>query len=202
MLLLYVIIVLVIIFHIHRVKWAGPALLTALLVFFCIRFGEQYFHFKQRIIVVHQIKGHDVYSCIDGKTAYLLSDSNFLSNESSIKFFIEPFYCKEGITKIQKCDLNKSFVSTNIIYYKNVGFQFFDRFLTIDKILKKNVQNNGILILKKCQKDNFKTLKQPPEYIKYGAGTSFFEKRKFENAYFKRFGAPLKFTEYYILMRI
>ena len=202
MLLLYVIIVLVIIFHIHRVKWAGPALLTALLVFFCIRFGEQYFHFKQRIIVVHQIKGHDVYSCIDGKTAYLLSDSNFLSNESSIKFFIEPFYCKQGITKIQKCDLNKSFVSTNIIYDKNVGFQFFDKFLTIDKILKKNVQNNGILILKKYRKDYFKTLKQPLEYIKYGAGTSFFEKRKFENAYFKRFGAPLKFTEYYILMRI
>ena len=151
---------------------------------------------------MHQIKGHDVYSCIDGKTAYLLSDSNFLSNESSIKFFIEPFYWKQGITKIQKCDLSKSFVSTNIFYDKNFGFQFFDKFLTIDKTLKKNVQNNGILILKKCHKDQFKNLKEAPKYVKYGANIDFFEKRKFENAYFKRFGAPLKFTEYYILMRI
>jgi competence protein ComEC len=202
MLLLYVIICLVIITYIHRVKWAVKALLASVLVFFCIRFVEQYYQHKQKIIVVHQIKGHDVYSCIDGKTAYLLSDSNFLSNESSIKFFIEPFYWKQGITKIQKYDLNKSFVSTNIIYDKNVGFQFFDKFLTIDKILKENVQNNGILILKKYQKDNFKNLKQPPKYIKYGANTTFFEKRRFENAYFKRFGVSLKYSEYYILIRI
>jgi len=202
MLLLYAIICFAIIVSVHRVKWAAQALLATILLFFCIRFGEHYYHYKQKIIVVHQIKGHDVYSCIDGKTAYLLSDSNFLSNESSIKFFIEPFYWKQGVTKIQKCDLNKSFVSTNIIYDKNVGFQFFDKFLTIDKILKKNVQNNGILILKKCQKDYFKNLNQQPMYIKYGANTSFFEKKKFENAYFKRFGIPLKFSEYYILMRI
>ena len=85
MLLLYAIICLAIIAYMHRVKWAAIGLLSALIVFFCIRFGEQYFHYKQKIIVVHQIKGHDVYSCIDGRTAYLLSDSNFLSNESNLK---------------------------------------------------------------------------------------------------------------------
>ncbi len=202
MLLLYAIISLMLIISIHRSKWALQALLVTLLLFFCLRLNERYYRSKQRIIVVHHIKGHDVYSCIDGTHAFLLADSSFLENEASIKFFIEPFYWKQGITKIQKYDLNKSFVATNIFYDKNVGFQFFDKFLTIDKILKKSDHNNGILILKKYHKDNFKNLKDIPKYVKYGANIGFYEKQKFEMAYFKRFGRPLKDSEYYILIRI
>lgn len=202
MLLLYAAILLTLIFVIHRLKWAAMGTLAVFLSFFSIRLCETYTHSRQKLMVVHHIKGHDVYSCIDGQTAYLFSDSSFLANESSLKFFIEPFYWKQGIKKVLKCDMKNSFVSTNIFYDKNVGFQFFDTFLTIDKILRKNVQKNGILILKTYRKDFFKKMKVPPKFIKYGVNINPFEKRKFEKAYFKHFGTSLKDSKYFILIRI
>ncbi len=200
MLAIYLIIILILMFHINRYKSVLLYLPLIVILFYSNILYEKYIHDSQRIIVVHHIKSHNVYSFIDGTTVYLFSDSVFLNNEAGIKFFLEPFYWKQGITRIKKCNLKNSVKASPVFYDKNVGFQFYDRFLTIDKILKENVHKNGILIVNRYHKGLVANMTIPPKLSKYGASISFFDKRNFERDYFKKFASSYKSAEHFILL--
>ncbi len=200
MLMMYGLLFLFLAFCIHKNKAIVLSFLGVSIGFGLYLNSLQYKFSQQKVLLVHEIKGHDVYTCIDGFSAHIIADSSFLMNESKIKFYLEPFLWSHGIKKIFKHDLDESFVVTNLFYMKNSGFQFFDRFLTIDKILKGNVQKNGILVLKNSENNVFENFLKPPKFIKFGANTSFYQMAKFRKAYFKQFKSELKENRYYILI--
>ncbi|MDP2175162.1 MAG: ComEC/Rec2 family competence protein [Bacteroidota bacterium] len=93
-------------------------------------------HQKQKILTFHDIKRHDVYTCMEGKKVYIISDSIFLSKKSAIRFHLEPYFWEHGIQEILTCDFSKNHAFANLKIKKDLGFQFFDR--------KMTMYNNGI----------------------------------------------------------
>lgn len=158
MLFFYILILLLASFIIHKKKWQFYFILIISLM---ISFSFSYYstiHNNQIKVTVHKIKGHDVFTCIEGKKVYLISDSIFLKNKSSIKFYLEPFFWENGVKEIQKVNSQKNYQSKNLLVVANRGIQFFDKkmtineinindqknehfiYLTIDELVKKNIQ--------------------------------------------------------------
>jgi competence protein ComEC len=97
-------------------------------------------HQRQRVLTFHDIKRHDVYTCIEGKRVYVISDSIFLEDKNAIRFHLEPYFWEHGINQMIGCDFSKNHIFTHLKIKKNVGFQFFDKKMTIYKkdILETN----------------------------------------------------------------
>lgn len=117
-----------------------------------ISFSFSYYsiiHNDQIKVTVHKIKGHDVFTCIEGKKVHLISDSIFLNNKSSIKFYLEPFFWQNGIKDIQKVNSQKNYQSKNLLIVANRGFQFFDKKMTINEININDQKNEHFIYLTK-----------------------------------------------------
>lgn len=148
MVMAYVILILFLAFCIHKKKYQLFGFLGSVICFITYLLLLRYSQNNQRVLTIHAIKGHDVFTCLDGRHASIISDSNFIRDESAIRYFIKPYLWSRGVSEISKFDLQNDFTITNLCNVKNVGFQFYDRILTINFSLPKSVQKNGIILLK------------------------------------------------------
>lgn len=134
MLLLYLFILMIASFVIHKRKWQFYfVLILMMMICFSISYSNL-IHQQQIKLTIHKIKGHDVFTCIEGNKVYLISDSIFLENKASIKFYLEPFFWENGIKEIERVNLNKNYQTRNLMVLASKGFQFFDKKMTINKI--------------------------------------------------------------------
>ncbi|MES2618659.1 MAG: ComEC/Rec2 family competence protein [Bacteroidota bacterium] len=198
MVVMYLIFIFFLSFCIHRKGYLLNMMLTCLVVFGIYGIQRDFTHNRQRIFTVHHIKGHDVFTCIEGRQATIIADSGFLANSSSIKFFLEPFFWEHGIREIEKHNLTQSFVKTNIYYEKNRWIQFFDKILTIDDGAKKYGFRADILYVKKIKYDNLVFLTQFGGRIKIAPSLSVRVKEKFIRNYFEQFKKPLNNNDNFI----
>jgi len=142
LILLYALIFIIASYVIHRRKWQ---FFVVLMVVLMISTSFSYRGIKQksqRIMTVHKIKGHDVFTCIIGKKVFLISDSGFLENKASIKFYLEPNFWQKGVKEIVKVNLNKNYISNHLMVEGGKGFQFFDKKMTINET-NQNEQKIG-----------------------------------------------------------
>jgi competence protein ComEC len=117
-------------------------------------------HQKQRILSFHDINKHDVYTCIEGKKVYIISDSVFLSNKSAIRFHLEPFFWEKGINQIILCDFNKKYFSNHLKIHPKMGFQFFDKKMTIyNQTINLSMKTDFVVINKYLTCEDFEILK-------------------------------------------
>ena len=79
------------------------------------------------------------------------------------------------------CKLLKS----SLPKFDRLPIEFILFILTIDKVSQKNVQNNGIFLLKNFRKDYFANLKFQPINVKISAIISISKKGTIKKEYFK-----------------
>ncbi len=93
---------------------------------------------NQTFISVHSIRGHDVFTCVQGRMAYVVSDSAFFRKKGRERL-LSAFLYKNGISEVKEVADHNSFVSTNFKHIPKLGFQFFDRIMTIKKTVHLSV---------------------------------------------------------------
>ncbi len=152
---IYGIILFLISFLVHKKPWLLFCFLTCTLLCTCLLSYYRYEQNHQRVLVAHQVKGHDVFTCIEGRKAYIISDKTFLSDSSAIHFFLEPYLWEKGINTIVKLDQQQNFVATNIRVFQDVGFQFYDNIMTIQNTVQNTIQKGEIVLLKRFDKNLF-----------------------------------------------
>ncbi len=180
MVILYVFMLSFLAFCIHKYKALITLSVLSLLVF------GIYFSFtrieqnKQRIIVFHAIKKHDVITCLQGRKAYIISDSSFLADEYAIKFYLEPYFWAYGINEIVKLNDTKKYVETNIFIKPKQGFQFFDKKMTNIFNYNYGKIENRYLLIKNDSKINFNEINYLQKNILYSLKISNYKKMKFQ----------------------
>lgn len=102
---------------------------------------------RQKFIAVHSIRGHDVFTCVQGRHAYVVSDSVFFGKKGRERL-LSAFLNKNGIGTVTEVADHDSFVSTNFKHVPKLGFQFFDRIMTIKKTVQLSVHPKVFLLVK------------------------------------------------------
>ena len=121
--------------------------LLVLIAFSCLNAVRTYKIQNQKFIAVHSIRGHDVFTCVQGAQAYVVSDSAFF-RKKGIEKQLTSFLRIKGIRKVIEVADHKAFVSTNLKQIPKIGFQFFDRIMTIRKTVHLSVHPKVNLVLK------------------------------------------------------
>ena len=175
-------------------------LLSCILIFSGIHTYSRHKQNHQRILVAHVIKGHDVFTCIEGRKAYIISDSAFLRDSSSWKFFIEPYLLEKGIRTIKKLNSDQNLVLTNICVRKDVGFQFYDKIMTMQNTVQNTIQTGQIVMLKKFSKELFKLREENYNSFIISNNQSKHDAYKLKNEYFKCFRKKLELNKKAIVL--
>lgn len=82
-------------------------------------------------ISVISLHGGTAFLCSAGDSAYLLCDHYFASKTESLRS-AEAYAFRKGIRHLKVRPLSASFVETNLKVVKRMGFQFFDKIMTIN----------------------------------------------------------------------
>jgi len=148
LLILYTLIFLLLSFLIHRHKWLFFSFMITTVCYIGIESFQNYKEHRQKKIVFHKIKNHDVITCIQGKRVYIISDSAFVNDALGIKFFLEPYFWKNGVNTLITIDISKNYNDYNFKLSKNLGFQFFNYKC---KFVQRNIdfeENCNVFLLK------------------------------------------------------
>jgi competence protein ComEC len=190
--LLYGLIFLSIALIVHRQNWILFSFLSSLLVFTGVYAFKRHTQLGQRAFISYKIKGHDAFTCIEGRKAYIISDSAFLSDSSTFNFSILPHLWEHGIEQLEKVNLDKNFVSTNLMVSKRIGFQFFDNIMTIQKSVLNNVQRQEFILLKKFDKKIFMQCENNHKRFIISSSLTKKETQILKNKYFNIFHKKLE----------
>jgi len=195
LLLLYGILVFFVFYLLSKSKWLIFSVLIFTLFFVGLQTFYSYKQNHQRIFVIHAIKGHDVFTCIEGRKAYLISDSAFLNDSSAIHFFIEPYFYKKGIEEIIKLNMEQTFTGTNIMVFQGHGFQFFDNIMTIENYVHNNVHKQTYMLLRKFDFQRFKQRENSPNTFIISSKIPKRDFYKLKKDYFKCFHKKLELNK-------
>jgi competence protein ComEC len=191
LLILFSILILLISFFIHRKSWILFCFMSSALLYAGTLSVYRYRQNRQRIMVSHIVKGHDVFTCIEGRSAWIISDSLFLRDESAIRFFIEPFLWEKGIHRIHKIDFEKDATSGHLKMKGGVGFQFFDKTMTNGKSDQYNGQNSEWIVVSSYQRSTFSHLIRVDNHLIISNKTPKKAFRKMQNEFSRDFGKKL-----------
>jgi len=195
MILLYALMLFFLAFCIHKYKVLLTLTMLSLLIFSGYYGYTKYSQSQQRIMVAHYIKKHDVFTCLQGHTAYIFADSSFINDKLAIKFYLEPYFWAHGITEVISSDFNKTFIGTNIYYKKNSGLQFFDRIMTIQNNGKLNGIKHQFWYVKHTTKNYFNAIAIPQNNIVWSANIGFNKTVKLEQGLKNKFGPNFKLNK-------
>lgn len=198
MLLAYAIFFFFIGYCIHRRAYLLNTATALALIFVTYGTAGAYHKNRQRIMTVHHIKGHDVFTFIDGRHAYIAADTGFINHPARIKFFLEPFFWEKGVRVIDKFSLDSSFSSGPVFYKANCGLQFFDKFLTISNGFEKGSFKADIIYVKKISGKNIADWSACGKIIKLAPSITSKRKIKIEEIYFKQFNKRLNNNDNFI----
>lgn len=82
------------------------------------------------IVKEYITRNQKVQLCIFGDSAYILGDSLLISDKNHVKNGIKNTLLRYGVKYILPVQDDKLFVSTNFYHIPDIGFQFFDTFVT------------------------------------------------------------------------
>jgi competence protein ComEC len=193
--LVYICVICLVCFLAYRFKWWIFCSTGCCLIYAIYSTYLAFQHNGQRIFIAHQIKGYDVFTCIEGRQAYIISDSGFLSNPSGIKFYIEPFLLERGIKYVKNMSFDQNVVTPNMQVVKNVGLQFFDNIMTIGNTDHKIIQNRHITLMIKTDKNMINFFKTNDNYLIISKKIPKETLRKLRKEYFKLFRKKLELPE-------
>lgn len=147
LILLFTMILLFVSFFIHKSKWILFAFLCSTLLFLLIQNFYTFKNKQQKILTFHNINHHDVFTAIEGQKVYIISDTGFLKNDASIKFFLEPYFWEHGVNTIIKCDLDKE-KEFDHLKIKESSFQFFNKNVKIADKRSKLYSNFDFVVIR------------------------------------------------------
>ncbi len=85
-------------------------------------------------IIVYSIDFKQVPICINGSEALIVSDSFNLNSNSFSSQSLKKYFSMHGIRSFRFAPTKNMFVSTSFLLIPGVGFQFFDKTMTMDKL--------------------------------------------------------------------
>ena len=137
---------------VYNLKKTLNSHLFLLLIYLCIHSYNSIQHNFQKGIYRYNSNYHDIFICIEGKNAILISDSIYIRKHIGKKI-IPRFLSKYGIKKIIVVSFSDNVVTTNFNNIPDCGFQFFDRIMTMKNTVYLNI-HPSIFYLKKDINNN------------------------------------------------
>ena len=193
--LLYAAVICLITFFSSGKKWILFLMLTCVFSFSALTASACHKAARQKIFVIHSIKGHDVFSCIEGRKAYILADSGFFNDSSMFAYHISPYLLSKGVSETKKLNMEKSFVSTNIRIKKGIGFQFFDNIMTIQHSCIKNTRKRCFMLIKTIDSQNTGMVQCNKNQVIISNAINKSALKNLNKEYFKLYGKPLKLNK-------
>lgn len=123
---------------VYNLKKTLNAHLFLILLFTSLQSYNSLLHNFQKGIYRYNIKNHDIFICIEGKNAILISDSIYIQKNKGKKI-IPRYLSKYGIKKIIVVSYSENLVTTNFRNIPDCGFQFFDRIMTMKNTVYLNI---------------------------------------------------------------
>lgn len=99
---------------------------------------KQWTNSNQCELSFYKVSNQQIPICLNGNNAIIVSDTFNLDANTFSSQSIKKYFSIHGIKKYKIVSTKKLFVSTNFLMIPEVGFQFFDKTVTIDKIEQKN----------------------------------------------------------------
>ncbi len=151
---------------------------------------------RQKFMAFHKINGHDVFTCISGKQAIVYTDKSFYS-DNGYERCLKKYLCLNGVKKIKLVNDSEFFVSTNFRSISGIGFQFFDRIMTMKNTVHLSIHPNVILLLNGYEDNVVEILSK--HYNKLIFSNKIMKKRRKNLAgeYFKSCGRYVKLSSTY-----
>ena len=169
---------------------------SILYILICLSMLAPYEYYKQvktqnqRFICLMGFKNANIFVCINGEKSFVFGDSLSFT-QKSIKNDLNRFFLKHNIKSKYMIQENFSFVSTNFRSISGLGFQFFDRIVTIQNTAHLNRQNNVFYIFNGAEKNYNLTLKNNPSNLIISHKIQDQKKQNIENELFKRYGKKI-----------
>lgn len=148
---------------------------------------------KQRFICLMGFRNTDIFVCVDGEKSFVYGDSLSFT-QKSIKNDLNKFFLKYKTKSKYMVQEKKSFVSTNFRSISGLGFQFFDRIVTIQNTAQLNRQNNVYRLVNGLEKKPELKTKFNPSNLIISHKIKDSQKHKIQNELFKRFGKKINIS--------
>jgi competence protein ComEC len=88
---------------------------------------------RQNEIVKYQLIKGEFYLCLNGTSALIIGEKGEYDSHNLLQQNLKKYFSQRGIRTIQFISAKKMFVSTNFLMIPGIGFQFFDKTMTIAK---------------------------------------------------------------------
>lgn len=75
---------------------------------------------NQNFAVVHSINKHQVMSIVNGREVHFISDSSFINDENSQRFYLRPYISEHGLRKIHFHTWEDSISQDHFLLYNNI----------------------------------------------------------------------------------
>jgi hypothetical protein len=106
----------------------------------------------------------DIFVCVDGENSFVYGDSLSFT-QKSIKNDLNKFFLKYKTKSKYMIQGKNTFVSTNFRSISELGFQFFDRIVTMQNTAYFNGQNQIYMLLDGVEKKQIQRRKIPPSNL-------------------------------------
>jgi competence protein ComEC len=119
---------------------------------------------QQRFICLMGFRNADIFVCVDGENSFVYGDSLSFT-QKSIKNDLNKFFLKYKTKSKYMIQGKNTFVSTNFRSISELGFQFFDRIVTMQNTAYFNGQNQIYMLLDGVEKKQIQRRKIPPSNL-------------------------------------
>lgn len=148
---------------------------------------------NQRFICLMGFRNANIFVCVEGEKSFVYGDSLSFT-EKSIKNDLSRFFLKYKIRSKYMVQEKKSFVSTNFRSISGLGFQFFDRTVTMQNTAQLNRQNNVYCLVSRIEKKPPSKSNCNPSNLIISHKIKESERSKIQNELFKRFGKKINIS--------
>lgn len=185
---------------IYSINFKTKIKIIYILILFSILSPYEYYKHKsiqnQRFICLMGFKYANIFVCVNGEKSYVFGDSLSFT-QKSIKNDLNKFFLKHHIKSKYVIQEKFSFVSTNFRSISRLGFQFFDRIVTIENTAHLNRQNNVFYLINGVEKKHYITLKNKASNLIISHKIHEYKKQNIKNELFKRNGKKINISSGY-----
>ena len=146
LIILYLIIILSLYFFYYKTKTSLILILLALSILKPYQYYLKEKCNRQRFICLMGFKNADIYVCVDGEKAFVYGDSLSFT-QKSIKNDLNRFFLKNNTKSKYMIQEKDTFTSTNFRSIQALGFQFFDRIVTMQNTAHLSGQSKVYCII-------------------------------------------------------
>jgi competence protein ComEC len=191
--LLYAIVLLIVYGIYYKIKTTAIGLLIVLAILTPYKNFTSSNTQNQRFICLMGFRNDNIFVCVDGEKSFIYGDSLSFT-EKSIKNDLSKFFLKYKIRSKYMVQEKKSFVSTNFRSISGLGFQFFDRIVTMQNTAQLNRQNNLYFLVGSQEKKPLSESRFISSNLIISHKIKESQRHKFQNELLKRFGKKINIS--------